>query len=60
MRKFLVPASIFGLIGSAHAAVPTNVSTALTDGATDAAAVAALGLLVVLGVAVIKYMRRGI
>lgn len=60
MRKYLVPVSIFGLIGSAQAAVPTNVSTAMTDGATDAAAVAALGLLVVLGVAVIKYMRRGI
>lgn len=47
-------------IGSAFAAVPANVSTAMTDGATDAAAVAALGLLVIIGVAVVKYMRRGV
>lgn len=57
-KYFLLP--LAGLIGSAHAAVPANVTTAMTDGATDAAAVAALGLLVVLGVAVVKYMRRGI
>lgn len=47
-------------IGSAFAAVPANVSTAMTEGATDAAAVAALGLLVIIGVAVVKYMRRGV
>lgn len=47
-------------IGSAFAAVPTNVSTAMTDGAVDAAAVAALALLVVIGVAVVKYMRRAV
>lgn len=45
---------------SSFAAVPVNVSTAMSDGATDAAAVAALALLVVIGVAVIKYMRRAV
>ena len=54
----LVP--LFGLIGSAHAAVPAGLTTAMEDGATDAAAVAVLGLLIVIGVAVVKYMKRGV
>lgn len=49
------------VIGSAaHAAVPSNVSTALTDGLADASAVAALGLIIVVAIAVFKYMRRGV
>lgn len=46
--------------GAAHAAVPANVTTAMGDGLTDATAVAALGLIIVVGVAVFKYMRRGV
>jgi uncharacterized membrane protein len=45
---------------AAFAAVPENVTTALTGGLTDATAVAALGLVIVVGIAVFKYMRRGV
>lgn len=45
---------------SAFAAVPANVNTALNDGLTDASAVAALGLIIVVAIAVFKYMRRGV
>lgn len=45
---------------SSFAAVPANVSTALSDGLTDASAVAALGLIIVVAIAVFKYMRRGV
>lgn len=55
---------VFGSLGlagtAAHAAVPTELETAMTAGATDAAAVAVLGLLIVVGVAVVKYMKRGV
>lgn len=50
----------FAAAGSAMAAVPTEVSDALTTGKTDAITVAGLGLVIVIGVAVIKYMRRGV
>lgn len=43
--------------GFASAAVPAEVTTALTDAATDGAAVATLGLLVVIAIAAIKYLR---
>lgn len=43
--------------GFASAAVPPEVTTALTDAATDGAAVATLGLLVVIAIAAIKYLR---
>jgi len=59
MRNYLVPASLVGLIGSVHAAVPAAVTTDMTAGAVDASAVAVLGLLIVIGVAVVKYMKRG-
>ena len=45
---------------SAFAAVPTNVTTALSDGLVDATAVAALGVILVVGIAVFMYMRRGV
>lgn len=49
------------VIGSAaHAAIPANVQTALDTGLTDASAVAALGLIIVVAIAVFKYMRRGV
>jgi hypothetical protein len=46
--------------GAAHAAIPTNVSDALSTGLTDATGVAALALIIVVGIAVFKYMRRGL
>lgn len=59
MRKH-VALALFASPLAAFAAVPTNVSTALSDGLTDATAVAALGLIIVVGIAVFKYMRRGV
>lgn len=59
MRKPAILA-LFASPLSAFAAVPTNVTTAMGDGLTDATAVAALGLIIVVGVAVFKYMRRGV
>lgn len=47
-------------IGSALAAVPTEVSTALTDAKADALTVAGLALVVVIGIAAFKYMKRGV
>lgn len=41
----------------AFAAVPAGVTTAMEDAATDGAAVATLGLLVVIAIAAIKYLR---
>jgi len=45
---------------ASFAAVPTEVSSALTTAATDVAAVAALALLVYLAPKAIKYMRGGL
>lgn len=45
---------------SAFAAVPTEVSTALTDAKADALTVAGLALVVVIAIASFKYMRRGV
>lgn len=59
MRKLAIMA-VFASPLSAFAAVPANVSTSMADGLTDASAVAALGLIIVVGVAVFKYMRRGV
>lgn len=69
MRKQLdKQAAKLGLVGTAAlawveaamAAVPANVTTALETGLTDATAVAALGLIIVVGIAVFKYMKRGV
>jgi hypothetical protein len=45
---------------SSMAAVPTEVTTALTSGLTDAVSVAGLALVIFVGVAVFKYMRKGV
>ncbi|MNL84746.1 Bacteriophage coat protein B [compost metagenome] len=46
--------------GSAMATVPTEVTTALTEGKTDTLAVAGGALVIIIAVAVFKYMRRGV
>lgn len=48
------------MAGNALAAVPADVSTALEDAKTDAVAVAGLALVIVIGIAAIKYMRRAV
>lgn len=45
---------------SAMAAVPAEVTTALTDAKADGATVAGAVLVVIVGIAVFKYMRRGV
>lgn len=60
MFKKIASLAVIAAPLSAFAAVPTNVSTALGDGLVDATAVAALGLIIVVGIAVFKYMRRGV
>lgn len=40
-----------------HAALPTEVETAMTDAATDGAALAVMGLLIVIAIAAVKYLR---
>lgn len=55
-----VACGAFVLPGAVFAAVPENVSTGLTTAATDAGAVAGLALLIVIGIAAFKYMRRGV
>lgn len=61
-RKYgaAVVATTVGAVGSAMAAVPTEVSTALADGKADALTVSGLGLVIVISIAAFKYMRRGV
>lgn len=56
----MVALGLFATIEQALAAVPVAVTTALTDGLADATSVAGLALIIVVGVAVFKYMRRAI
>ena len=44
--------------GSAFAAVPTEALEALTEAGTDAAVIGAAVLVVLVGIAAFKYMRR--
>jgi hypothetical protein len=45
---------------SAFAAVPAAVTTALGDALTDSLVVAGLALIVIIGIAAFKYMRKGV
>ncbi|CAH0354782.1 major capsid protein [Aquabacterium sp. CECT 9606] len=62
MNKFiqrgLVAAGALAL-SVANAAVPTNVSTAITEGGTDGATVAGLVLVAMVGIWVFSLMRKG-
>lgn len=46
--------------GSAMAAVPTDVTTALGDAKTDSLTVAGLALVVIIAIAAFKYMRKAV
>lgn len=46
--------------GSAMAAVPAEVTTAMGDAKTDSLVVAGLGLVVIIAIAAFKYMRRAV
>jgi VIT1/CCC1 family predicted Fe2+/Mn2+ transporter len=55
-----VLAGLVATTGSAFAAVPASVTTALTDAAADSVTVAGLALAIIVGIAAFKYMRRAI
>lgn len=46
--------------GSAFAAVPADVTTALSDATGDAATIGAAVLVLIVGIAAFKYMRRAL
>lgn len=60
MNKIVSIAGLSMLASQAFAAVPADVTTALTDAKTDSLAVAGLALVVIIGIAAFKYMRRGV
>lgn len=60
MKKYLAIPAVSMLFGNAYAAVPAAVTTALSDGLADATTVAGAALIIVVGVAVFKYMRRAL
>jgi hypothetical protein len=59
-KRFAPVAAMTVAAGSASAAVPESVTTALGDAATDGASVAGLVLVVIVGIAAFKYMQRAI
>lgn len=61
MKKSVVLSGLAGVLSvPAFAAVPTEVSTALTDASADAVTVAGLVVAIIVAVAAFKYMRRAI
>ena len=58
-RLALVPAAVLASAGSAFAAVPAEVSTALTDMKADALTVAGLVIVAFIAVMAFKFMRKG-
>ena len=57
-RYLLAPLALVS--GSAFAAVPESVTTALANALTDSVTVAGLAIAIVVGVAAFKYMRSAI
>lgn len=60
MKKYLAIPALSLMFGSAQAAVPTDVTTALTTAAADSVTVAGLALAIIVGIAAFRYMRRAI
>lgn len=60
MKKYLVAAPLFAFAGSAFAAVPAEVSGAMTEAKTDSLVIAGLVLVVIIAIAAFKFMRRAI
>lgn len=59
-RIALVPAAVLASAGSAFAAVPAEVTTALSDMKTDGLVIAGAVLVAVIALAAFKFMRRAI
>jgi len=60
LRLAAIPAVVMASAGSAMAAVPADVTTALGDLKTDALAVATAVLLAIVAVYAFKFIRRGL
>lgn len=60
LRLAAVPAFVASAMGAAHAAVPVNVSTALTDLQADALTVAGIVLAAIVAVYAFKFIRKGL
>lgn len=61
MRKLSVlAAGLVGGVGSAMAAVPTEVSAAISSSGADAATVAGAVFVAIVGIFAIKLMRKGL
>lgn len=60
MKNVTVPASLLLAAGSAMAAVPAEVTTAMTEAKADSLTVAGLALVVIIAIAAFKYMRRAV
>lgn len=58
-RLALIPAAVLASAGSAFAAVPADVTTALTDMKADALTVASLVTVALIAVMAFKFMRKG-
>lgn len=59
-RVAAVPALAYGVMGSAMAAVPAEVNTALADLKTDALTVAGIVLAAIVAVYAFKFIRKGL
>lgn len=59
-RLALVPAAVLGAVGSAHAAIPAEVQTALDALSADALTVAGIVLAAVVAVYAFKFIRKGL
>ncbi|WP_236176020.1 major capsid protein [Pseudomonas pseudonitroreducens] len=62
LRRSLGAAAAFGVLAAQHAMadVPPAVNTAITDAGTDAGTIGGLVLVVLVGIASFKYMRRAL
>jgi len=58
--KALFAAGSALVAGSAFAEVPAEVTTAMTEAGTDAAVIGGAVLVVIVGIAAFKYMRRAL
>lgn len=59
-RAVAVASAVTAVVGSASAAVPADVTTALSDMKADGLVVAGAVLVAVIAVAAVKFIRRGL
>ncbi len=60
VSRFSLVAAILTLAGAAQAAVPTEVSTAISDMKADGLVVAGAVLVAVIAIAAVKFIRKGL